>query len=418
MKKALQRLLFCTAIASYSGVAHADSFEDLVRNGKIFGEVRYRYENVEQDGLPRTSTANTLRTNLGFETGSYKGFKVLVEAQTVKHMGDDDYNDTTNGKATYPIIADPENAEFNQAWIMWSGLPKTSFKLGRQAINLDNQRFIGTVGWRQNDQTYDAATITLNPLDKAVLSYSYVWNINRIFGEHNAIPDFTGDSHLLHGEYTITEWLKVAGYGYFLDISQGPAPFAAFALSSRTYGAQLTGKISLNANWKLQYLGEYASQTDYKSSPLNYQETYWHVAPAISWKNLTVQAGFESLGGNGTNAFQTPLATLHAFNGWADKFLTTPANGLEDFYGRVSYIVDGLHPWLNGTTLDAVYHDFRSERTSMDYGSEWDLQASKSFKTEGFVLKDLTLTVKYADYNSDGMATDTNKFWLMAGTKF
>lgn len=418
MKKSLQSLLLFTALAACPRAAHADSIEDLVTKGKVFGEIRYRYENVEQDGLPRTSTANTLRTNLGFETGSYKGFKALVETQAVRQMGDDDYNDTTNGKITYPIIADPENAEFNQAWIMWSGLPKTSLKLGRQAINLDNQRFIGTVGWRQNDQTFDAATLAFNPLDKAALSYSYVWNVNRIFGEHNAIPDFTGNTHLLHGEYTVADWLKIAGYGYFIDIRQGPAPFAAFALSSRTYGAQLTGKIPLGADWKLQYLGEYAAQTDYKNSPLNYSETYWHVAPGISWKNLTAQAGFESLGGNGVSAFQTPLATLHAFNGWADKFLTTPANGLEDFYGRVSYKLEGLHPWLDGTTLDAIYHDFQSERASIDYGSEWNLQASKSFKAEGFVLRDWTLTAKYADYNADSMATDTRKFWFMAGTKF
>ena len=28
--------------------------------------------------------------------------------------------------------------------------------------------------------------------------------------------------------------------------------------------------------------------------------------------------------------FNTPLATLHAFNGWADRFLTTPVKGLAD----------------------------------------------------------------------------------------
>lgn len=418
MKILSTRALMFTAILTYASFACADSPEDLIRNGKVFGEVRYRYEHVEQDGLARISTADTVRANLGFETGVYKDFKAIIELQAVQHMGDDDFNDTTNGKVTYPIIADPENAEFNQAWVMWSGIPKTSLKLGRQNILLDNQRFVGNVGWRQNDQTFDAATLTFTPTEKMTFNYSYVWNINRIFGEHNAISDFTGNNHLLHGEYTFTDWLKVTGYGYFIDIHQGPPPFAPFALSSRTYGAQLSGKIPLSQDWKLQYLAEYARQTDYKNSPLNYHENYFHISPSLLWKGVTLQGGIESLGGNGTSAFQTPLATLHAFNGWADKFLTTPAKGLEDYYGRVSYRIGGVNTWIDGITLDAVYHDFNAENSSMDHGSEWDFQASRSFKTEDFVLKEWTVTAKYADYNADGFLTDTNKFWLMAGTKF
>ena len=31
-----------------------------------------------------------------------------------------------------------------------------------------------------------------------------------------------------------------------------------------------------------------------------------------------------------TEVFKTPLATLHKFQGWADKFLGTPANGVKD----------------------------------------------------------------------------------------
>lgn len=418
MKPIAPAILLGAIALLQSGSGFADTPEDLIRNGKVFGEVRYRYEYVDQDGLARTATANTIRANLGFETGDYKGFKGLIELQTIQHMGSDHFNDTTNGKVTYPIIADPENSEFNQAWIMWSGIPKTSLKIGRQNILLDNQRFVGNVGWRQNDQTYDAGTLTFTPVDKFTLNYSYIWNINRVFGEHNAIPDFTGDNHLLHGSYNFADWLKIAGYGYFLDIHQAPPPVAPFALSSKTYGAQLTGKIPFNSDWKFQYLVEYASQSDYKSSPLNYRESYFHITPSLLWKDITLQAGFESLGGNGTSAFQTPLATLHAFNGWADKFLTTPAGGLEDFYGRIAYKISGINKWIDGTTLDAIYHDFNAENTPMDYGSEKDFQASKSFKIEGFVLKEWTVTAKYADYNSDGFLTDTNKFWFMAGAKF
>lgn len=390
----------------------AESPEDLFRNGKFFGELRYRYENVEQDGLARTATAQTLRANLGFETGSFYNFKALIEGQSVQHLNDDHFNDTTNGLGTYPVVADPENNEFNQAWIMWSGIPKTDLKLGRQNIMFDNQRFVGNVGWRQNDQTYDAATVTAKPVDKLVINYNYVWNVNRIFGEYSAIPDYSGDTHLLHLEYTFFDWLKAAAYGYFLDLEE------ANNLSSNTEGLQLTGKRDINSDWKFQYLAEYARQSDARDNPNNYSASYFHVTPSVMWKGVTLQTGFEVLGGDGVNAFQTPLATLHAHNGWADKFLTTPANGLEDIYARIGYKLEGIHQSVDGTMLDAVYHDYSSEEGSDDYGHEWNFQVSKTFKTEGFVTKDITLTAKYADYNADTFATDTEKFWLMAGVKF
>lgn len=418
MKPLAPAILLFSAVIAFSADALADSPTDLITQGKVFGELRYRYEWVEQGGLPRTATADTLRANLGFETGVYRNFKALVEGQSIRRIGDDDFNDTTNGKVAYPVIADPENNEFQQAWIMWSGIPKTSLKLGRQHIILSNHRFFSNVGWRQNDQTYDAATAVFRPLDKASLQYSYVWNVNRVFGNHNAIPDFTGDTHVIHGEYALADWLKLTAYAYLLDIRQGPAPFAPGALSSQTYGAQAAGKVPLGGDWTFQYLAEYAVQSDRGSSPLDYREPYFHLLPGLQWKNVTLQAGFESLGGDGTSAVQTPLALLHGFNGWADKFLNTPAGGLEDAYGRAAYKIAGLHDFVDGTVVEAVYHDFGAENTSMDYGKEWNFQVSKTFKTEGFVIKEWSVAAKYADYDADGLFTDTNKAWLMFGVKY
>lgn len=392
--------------------ALGESPEDLFRNGKFFGELRYRYENVEQGGIAKTATANTLRANLGFETGSYYNLKALVEGQSIQHLGTDHFNDTTNGLGTYPVIADPESNEISQAWIMWSGIPKTDLKLGRQNIMLNNHRFVGNVGWRQNDQTYDAATLIVKPFDKMTLNYHYVWNVNRIFGEHSAIPDYSGNTHLLHLEYVFSNWLKATAYGYFLDLHEDKN------MSSDTEGLQFTGKYDFNNDWIFQYLAEYALQLDARDNTKNYNASYFHVAPSVMWKGLTLQMGFEVLGSDGINAFQTPLATLHAYNGWADKFLTTPANGLEDIYARVSYKIADAHETINGTSLDAIYHDFNAEEGASNYGYEWDFQVSKTFKTEGFVTNDVTVTAKYADYNADTFATDTEKFWLTAGVKF
>ena len=115
--------------------------------------------------------------------------------------------------------------------------------------------------------------------------------------------------------------------------------------------------------------------------------------------------------GNGTAALQTPLATLHAFNGWADKFLTTPVGGLHDVYFDASYKVPGKGP-LAGLMLRAAWHDFGSTTGGIAYGQEWNALASYP------VDKRFTLTAKLAHYNADAFATDTTKLWFSVEAKF
>ena len=56
------------------------------------------------------------------------------------------------------------------------------------------------------------------------------------------------------------------------------------------------------------------------------------------YQQVGFRVGWERLSGSEREGqFQTPLATLHAFNGWADKFLSTPVNGIEDLYFRVRW---------------------------------------------------------------------------------
>jgi hypothetical protein len=85
--------------------------------------------------------------------------------------------------------------------------------------------------------------------------------------------------------------------------------------------------------------GEVAHQTNYANNPLSISLNYWLGEGSVTYKGLTGLIGYEVLEGNGTIGFATPLATLHAFNGWADMFLTTPANGLKDFYLKAAYVL-------------------------------------------------------------------------------
>lgn len=408
----------------YSGVlcllpltAMAENPEVLIKNGNFYGDLRYRYETVDQDGpapITDKAHASTLRLRTGFKTGTYAGFQGLVEFDLVGNLGADDYNDSINGQTQYPLIADPELEMLNQLWVSWSGLSGTSVKLGRQAMNLDNQRFVGTVGWRQNDQTFDALTIENQSIDKLSLLYSYVDNVNRIFGPEHPLGDYDTETHLAHATYAFQPWLNITGYGYWMDFDLAPAS------SSRTFGLRLNGEQKINDLWTFLYEAEAAEQDEHGNNPADYDATYFHLSPGVKRGGLTLAAGFESLEGDGTSAFQTPLATLHAFNGWADKFLTTPANGLEDAYGKISYKISGVGPWADNTVLDVVYHDYSPEHTSADYGTEWNLQIGRTFKTEKetYPFKEWSVSVKYADFDAEDIFTDTEKIWLTLGTKF
>jgi hypothetical protein len=97
---------------------------------------------------------------------------------------------------------------------------------------------------------------------------------------------------------------------------------------------------------------------------------------------------------------QTPLATLHPFNGWADKFNVTPPGGLEDRYLNAG-------GKFGNAKLDwqLAWHDYAAD-VGGSYGSEWN--ASLGFPVHGKV----TGMVKLADYQADGFARDTTKFWL------
>lgn len=383
-------------------------------NGEFFGQVRYRYEYVDQDGFSENAEASTARLNLGYKTGEYEGFQALIEGQIVQRVGPENFNDTVNGRTSFPTISDPDNQEINRAWVSWTGLPDTILKVGRQAFNFDNLRFIGTVNWRQNDQTFDAGYISHNGIEKTKLQYGHIWNVNRIFGDDHPLGDLSTESHFLRASYQQSEALNLLFYGYWLDFDR------AASISSQTYGARLTGDFPLTENWSFSYQLETAKQNDYANNTASYNEPYYHIAPAISDKEWTFAVGYELLGGNGTSSFQTPLATLHAQNGWTDKFLSTPGGGLEDIYGKVSYkITETETTWINNTTLTAVYHDFSGD-TGGDYGSEFNLSAGKAFSLpDEYKTGPLKVLLKYAHFNADNAPyTDTEKVWLQIGLGF
>ncbi|WP_374323685.1 alginate export family protein [Aquipseudomonas alcaligenes] len=382
---------------------------DLFTQGKPILDARYRFENVDQNNDLRDANAQTLRTRAGFQSGKWYGLSGLIEVDNVSRIGDEAYNSTRNGQKEYAVVADPDGTEVNQALLRYDH-KFGSAVLGRQRINLDNQRFIGSVAWRQNEQTFDGALTQLKPLDGLTLSYAYLDQVNTVFGPENGRYDnltnpanIDGHSHLINAQYVFMPELTATAYSYLLDLDNiAVAPTAAEGtLSSQTSGLRLNGVVA-----GVSYALEYAQQKDYGDNPLELDSEYYLAELGYTIKGVQLKAGYEVLGGDngsGNRAFQTPLATKHAFQGWADQFLTTPADGIEDAYVGVTA------PLLGGT-LQAWYHDFATEQGSDDYGNEIDL--SYAHPIPG--VKGLVGLVKYATYDSDDKArtVDTDKVWL------
>lgn len=383
-----------------SAGAQGTSLGEAIASGKAGLDLRYRYEWVGQDNPSRDANASTLRTRLNYATGTFSGLAAFIEFDDIRVIGSERYNNGTrlpSAETQYSVVADPEDTEVNQLFLSYSGWSNNLFKLGRQRIIYDNARFIGNVGWRQNEQTYDAFSLVNSALADTQLSYAYIDKVNRIFGDDSPIGEFDMQSHLLNLGYSGWERGKLSVYGYFLEFVDTPAA------SNRTLGARFAGEAPMGAATRLLYAFEYARQDDYQGGASTIDADYYLLELGAAAGAISGRVGHEVLGVDGS-AFSTPLATGHAFNGWADVFLATPADGLRDTYLKLSGTVAG-------TGLAAAYHDFSADRGSDHYGSEVNLQATRSFGR-------VNMLAKYARYRADDFAVDTSKFWLMAQVAF
>lgn len=396
------------ASAEDIGEGVAKAFKD----GQVNVAFRYRYENVEDDNptlLDDSANAQTLRSRLTYQSGSYENFSVLFEFDDLRPVGDDDFNSTRNGKTDRPTVADPEATDLNQAYIKYSGFQNTDLAIGRQKIVRGNERFIGPVGWRQNEQTFDSASVTFRPNDRFEAYYAFVDQVNRIFGPESGSPpaDLTGQTHLADISYSFSPAVKATAYGYFLDLDETPT------LSSQTIGLRVAGTVGLNDDFGIPYAVEYAKQDDYAANPISYDADYYLVEFGLKYRTVTAKVAYEVLEGDTDpgEAFQTPLATGHAFQGWADKFLSTPNAGIEDLYFLVDF------PVIGSGNVKLRYDDFEQETGSDAYGDEIGVWATWP------VAKYYSVGVKYATFDADRDSTaaglqDTDKFWVILSANF
>ncbi len=422
-------LLGSMLLGAAPGVALAgDALWDALTGGKPHLYLRYRYEHVD-DNQPRgpdpePADASTIRAALGYETGNFAGFTAMFEVEHVQEFTDN-FNDgpggsSDPGRTRYALVPDPEGTEVNQAFLAYDGIPDTIIKAGRQILTFGEtpfHRYFGTVLWRQNWQVHDAVRLINTSLPDTELTYAYSWNVNRIFGEDapNGFADFDSDTHIFNGQYRGLSFGKLEAFAYLIDLQNSDAN------SNQTYGARFDGKYPINESIDALYALEGAYQEDYGDNP-NDMDSYYFLGeigagfklanPYV--KTVTFKFDYEILSGDGgADRFITPLATGHAFQGWADRFLNTPGDGIHDYY--FSGILAGM-----GAKLITVYHFLESDNNDYDYGEELDVLGTYTFK-EHYIFG-----LKYAYYMADENASNTTGpnafdasiFWAFAELSF
>jgi hypothetical protein len=373
------------------------------RYGQIKFDLRYRYEHVDDDVAPlKDANANTLRLRAGYLTPEFFGFQGYAEYEGLAAM-QEDYNSTRNNLKQYSTIADPDKSELNQLWISYKGIPDTTIKGGRQRIILDDRRFIGDVAWRQLEQTYDGALVVNKSIPNLTATVGYIGNVQRVDSRTDVMT-----SPIVNLNYKVGDLGNAVGYAYWLDYDDP----ARYAFSSQSYGLRFDGAKKLTDNFGVVYTAEWSTQSDYRHNPNNYRANRYNLVGGVTAFGVTVTGAMEQLNGTGalggtkgTNSFQTPLGLNHAFQGWADKFLVTPDAGIRDVFATISTQV-------LGTKMAFVYHSFKDDTGTVNYGDEYDFVATKKFGAHYHLL------AKYAYYNADQFSTDTQKVWVEGGISY
>jgi hypothetical protein len=380
-------LLIITAPALYAGspeISMESPKEDWITPTL---NIRSRYEFGDINGFD-PSHSFTFRERVGLKTMEWSGFSAVVEGEFTQAVIDD-YHGGAVGVDPFDLsnttIADPETNELNQFFAQYKGFD-TVAKIGRQRIIYDNAAFIGNVGWRQNEQTFDGISFTNKSIDSLTFNYAYLNQINRIFGsdaDGAALPnvqDIEANVHLLNASYAGIKGITLGAYAYIMNFQE----FGGW--DNNTFGLSAKGKAL-----GLDLYGELAWQ-DKASATGDEDALYTHLTATKVLGKQSVTLGLEHLDAG----FKTPLATVHAFNGYADAFIVGRLGGTHRGLSNL-YVAHTL-PVFWGMKWTNTLHAMGDNEISTGYGWEIDSVLAKKFNDQFSAL------AKLAHFESEGDA--------------
>lgn len=372
----------------------------------LSGSLRYRYVTIDDGAFAEDGVASTYQLLVKATVDAGNGFGFVLEGRHVDYLGPDDVNDTLNGKTQFPVEVDPPATEISEGYVSFTNSGFSSWA-GRRKVNWSNRRFVSTLGWRQNEMSYDGAGFEVVANEDITFRYQFAFNVNRPQSEDSPVGNFEGQFHFAEAVMSFSANQTLTAYAFNHDFDD----VFAQGLSARTYGANWTASTGIGESLTGRAILEYARQSDIGTNPNSFEHDYVRLEAQLQGQNWRVRAGQEILAGDGTTAFRTPFGLLHAYNGWADRFLATPANGLRDIYVGANFTVPE-EVAFSGTTLALTYHDFASDNGNLTYGTEWDAAITVP------VRDDLSVQFKTARYNADGFSSDSDKFWVTIRATF
>lgn len=451
----LRQVITALAVAGATTLAQAEettspdyTLLDAIKAGKNMTSFRLRYEDVQQDGNGPAGTPSatkplqdgeawTLRSLVGWQTAPFHNLSFAGQIINVSKL-DDHYNDGTNvntinalsnqvGHTQYAKIVDPDDTDINQLFVDWTGIKNTRIRAGRQQINLDNVRFIGDIGFRQVMQVFDGVTVLNKSIPDTEVFLGHMESVKQVTTRMR----YDGSLEIANLKYRFSPTESITGYGYLSSMSDLGFGLAWFGntvpanakadQSNKTLGLRLDGVHKLNDDWKALYTAEYAKQDDYRGGDSRIDAHYYKIGGGASYGNFSLRVDQELLSSNnGTYGFQTPFGTNHLFQGWVDKFLVTPKQGIEDSFVTATYKIGDF-------SFFADYHIFKSDEDfnkigggkGDSYGKEWNVSGAYA------VNKNITTKIEYGKFTEDdpykasptakaGNFRDTEKLWLTA----
>jgi len=357
-------------------------------------QFRPRWEHVEikNDGK-KTADALTTRIASRLEF-RFKNWKVFGELTAVLLLN----RKFSPSKAGYEFVAEEERVRPTEFGLFYSS-SLLNAKAGRFRINLNNQRFIGSVDWRQMPQTFDALYISMQTFKTFKGEFFY------ILGRKGVLNSLSTDTFKKNQPFNYSPVVNLV-YKPLKELT-----FKLYYIDLKRNSLTIGGILNLNKLF-FNFRGEYASQ---KNKLVGKNTDYFHLKLNKNFSKFSLTLGWEYLG----KYLITPLATLHKFNGWNDVFLKYTAidnaYGLKDFYISSSI-------FTSVGTLVFTLHNFRSVKTlptsTRKFGNEYD------FLYKVAPIKKLNLVMKSGIYNpekencSEFYCKRSFKFWIMLNYLF
>lgn len=374
---------------------------------RFSGDVRLRYQSLERDGFAQDAQALTVRFRGTLEADIFDKTSALIEVEGSQALIED-FNDGTGARPLFPFIPDPDVISLNRLQIISEIIPKTRITAGRQKLALDDWRFIGAFPFRQNDQTIDAFRFETTAIGPGILDVGYFNKVHRPLGPDNIRGVFEGDSFFAN--YNLATAIgRVSAFHYAVELETGPTGPLRSVESSQTTGIRVIGRRDgdpLSVVWEASY----AKQSDYADNPNDFSTDYALAELSLKPAYFTIKLRAEKLGSDSGVGLQTPLASLHRFQGFADQFLQTPPDGVRDYSIFAQYDFGSFGP-LSDVKSFIRHHWFEADTDGRDYGRELNLSLKGKINKVGLALE-------YANYKAETFSSDNQSLFLTAELSF